>query len=113
MRLPVCHQRQDLAHRAMWENTTRIPGTEAIATIRKMREADGRDLAVTGSAALVGSLLREDLVDELRLIVMPVILGGGKTVFPDDGRLRTLKLTSTVVSDGGVHVCTYQPADQG
>ncbi|WP_331767088.1 dihydrofolate reductase family protein [Embleya sp. NBC_00896] len=96
-----------------WENTTRIPGGEAVATIRKMREADGRDLAITGSAMLVRTLLEEDLIDELRFIVMPVILGGGKTVFPTDGVLRSLKLTSTVVSDGGVHVCTYQPAAQG
>jgi len=62
-----------------------------------------------GSPTLVRTLLREGLVDELRLIRMPVILGGGKTIFADDGALRTLELVSAVTSDMGAHVCTYRP----
>ncbi|MET9323983.1 dihydrofolate reductase family protein [Streptomyces sp. NPDC003038] len=92
-----------------WNNTTRIPGVEAVDRIRELREADGGDLLVMGSPTLVRTLLGEGLVDELRLMVMPVLLGGGKTIFPDDGGLRTLELVSTVVSDAGVHVCTYLP----
>ncbi|WP_326611620.1 dihydrofolate reductase family protein [Streptomyces scopuliridis] len=92
-----------------WNNTTRIPGGQAVADIRKLHETDGGDLLVMGSSTLVSTLLREGLVDELRLMVMPVLLGGGKSIFPDDGALRTLELVSTVTSGTGVNVCTYRP----
>ena len=92
-----------------WNNTRRIPGDEAVARIRELREADGGNLLVMGSPTLVRTLLHEGLVDELRLMIEPVILGGGKTIFPDDGVLRTLALVSTVTSSTGVQVCTYRP----
>ncbi len=92
-----------------WHNTTRIPGGEAVARIRELKETGG-DLLVMGSPTLVRTLLREGLVDELRLMIEPVLLGGGKMIFPDDGALRALELVSTVTSGTGVHVCTYQPA---
>ncbi|MFF8845760.1 dihydrofolate reductase family protein [Streptomyces sp. NPDC015127] len=92
-----------------WANTTRIPGDEAVAHIRKLREADGGDLLVMGSSALARMLLAEGLADELRLMIMPVLVGGGKKIFPDDGGLRTLELVSTVTSGTGVNVCTYRP----
>ena len=85
-----------------WDNTTRIPGDEAVARIRELHETDGGDLLVMGSPTLVRTLLREGLVDELRLMIEPVILGGGKTIFPDDGAQRTLELVSTVTSGTGV-----------
>ncbi|WP_424893393.1 dihydrofolate reductase family protein [Streptomyces sp. XH2] len=92
-----------------WDNTTRIPGGEAVSGIRKLREAEGGDLLVMGSPSLVRALLREGLVDELRLMIMPVLLGGGKSVFPGDGAQRTLELVSAVTSSAGVQVCTYRP----
>ncbi|UNO38445.1 dihydrofolate reductase family protein [Streptomyces sp. MST-110588] len=91
-----------------WNNTTRIPGDDAIARVRELRRADGGDLLIMGSPTLVRALVAEDLVDELRLMIMPVLLGGGKTIFPADGRLRTLELVSSVTSDTGAHVCTYR-----
>ncbi|MEX0171779.1 dihydrofolate reductase family protein [Streptomyces sp. LMG1-1-1.1] len=91
-----------------WNNTTLIPGDKALARLRELRGAPGGDLLVMGSAALVRALLAEDLVDELRLIVMPVLVGGGKSIFPTDGTLRTLELVSTVTSPLGVNVCTYR-----
>jgi dihydrofolate reductase len=94
-----------------WNNTTRIAGDEAVARVRELREADGGDLVVMGSPTLVRTLLREGLIDELRLMIEPVVLGGGKTIFPDDGELRTLELVSTVTSATGVNVCTYRPAE--
>jgi dihydrofolate reductase len=94
-------------------NTTRIPGDEAVAGIRKLRETGGGDLVVMGSPTLVRTLLRESLVDELRLVVMPVLVGGGKTIFPDDGALRTLEPVSTVTSQAGVNVCVYRPVTEG
>ena len=96
-----------------WHNSTRIPGGEAVARIRQLHQTDGGNLLVMGSPTLVRTLLREGLVDELRLMIEPVLLGGGKTIFPDDGALRTLELVSTVTSGTGVQVCTYRPVAAG
>ncbi|GAB7034474.1 dihydrofolate reductase family protein [Streptomyces sp. NPDC021749] len=96
-----------------WHNTTRIPGDEAVARIRALHATDGGDLHVMGSPTLVRTLLTEGLVDELRLMIMPVLLGGGKTVFPTDGGRRPLELVSTVTTGTGVHVATYRPAEKG
>ncbi|HEX5566227.1 MAG TPA: dihydrofolate reductase family protein [Streptomyces sp.] len=95
-----------------WNNTVRIPGGEAVARVRELRGTGGGDLLVMGSPTLVRTLLREGLVDELRLVVMPVLLGGGKTIFPGDGVLRTLELVSTATSDAGAQVCVYRSADR-
>jgi dihydrofolate reductase len=91
-----------------WNNTTRIPGDEAVPRIQELRQQDGGNLLVMGSPTLARTLLRENLVDELRLLLMPVLLGGGKSIFPDDGALRTLELVSTTTSGTGVHVATYR-----
>ncbi|MEU6233724.1 dihydrofolate reductase family protein [Kitasatospora sp. NPDC047058] len=93
-----------------WNNTTRIPGGEAVARIRELRAAEGGDLSLMGSPTLARTLIAEGLVDELCLMIMPVMLGGGKTIFPEDGGLRTLELVSTVTSKTGVNICTYRPA---
>ncbi|WP_327708687.1 dihydrofolate reductase family protein [Streptomyces sp. NBC_00464] len=92
-----------------WNNTVRIPGEKFAGRIQELREKDGGDLLVMGSPTLVRSLLSEGLVDELRLVIMPVLLGGGKSIFPEDGGLRTLELVSHVTSGTGVQVCTYRP----
>lgn len=94
-----------------WTNTGRIPGATFAARVRELRDRDGGDLLVMGSPTLVRGLLSEDLVDELRLVIMPVLLGGGKSVFPADGGLRTLELVSTVIGETGAQVCTYRPAE--
>ncbi|MDH6282577.1 dihydrofolate reductase family protein [Prescottella agglutinans] len=93
-----------------WSNTTRIPGRDAVAEIRKLRDTEGGDLSVMGSTTLVRALLREGLVDELLLMIEPVLLGGGKTIFPDDGAQRPMELVSSVTTGTGVLVCTYRPA---
>ncbi|GGN54376.1 deaminase reductase [Streptomyces albiflavescens] len=95
-----------------WNNTTLIPGDEAVARLRELRATEGGDLAMMGSPTLVRTLLREGLVDELQLIRMPVILGGGKTIFPEDGVKRPLERVSTVTGKTGVEVCVYRPADE-
>ncbi|WP_240137764.1 dihydrofolate reductase family protein [Streptomyces sp. MUM 178J] len=96
-----------------WNNTQLIPGDKAVAQIRELRTAGDGDLLVMGSASLARTLLGEGLVDELKLMVMPVILGGGKTIFPDDGTKLPLELVSTVTSSAGVQVCTYRRAADG
>jgi dihydrofolate reductase len=94
-------------------NSTRIPADGAVGRLRELHEAEGGDLLVMGSPALVRTLLREGLVDELRLMIEPVLLGGGKTIFAGDGVLRTLELVSAVTSPTGVVLATYRPADAG
>ncbi|MEV6212970.1 dihydrofolate reductase family protein [Kitasatospora sp. NPDC051914] len=91
-----------------WANTTRIGGDEAVDRLRELHKAEGGDLLVMGSPTLARTLLAEGLVDELRLMVMPVLLGGGKSIFPADGGKHTLELVSTVTSATGVNVCTYR-----
>jgi dihydrofolate reductase len=93
-----------------WNNTTRIPGSEAVARIRELRESEGGDLAMMGSPTLVRTLIRAGLVDELQLIHMPVILGGGKSIFPEDGVKRPFELVSTAKGKTGVQVSVYRPA---
>ena len=65
-----------------------------------------------GSPTLARTLLQEGLVDELRLMIEPVTLGGGKRMFPEDGAQRTLELVAAVTTGTGVQVCTYRPADR-
>jgi dihydrofolate reductase len=96
-----------------WNNTTRIPGDEAVSRLRELHDRDGGDLAMMGSPTLVRTLLQEGLVDELQLLVEPVLLGGGKTIFPDDGVLRAFDLVSAVTAGTGVNLLTYRPAASG
>lgn len=93
-----------------WDNTTRIPGDEALARIGELREREGGDILVMGSPTLARTLFAAGLVDELTLMLEPVILGGGKTIFPGDGALRALELVSVSTSGTGVQVCTYRRA---
>lgn len=93
-----------------WHNTSLIPGADAVARVRELRAAQGGDLAMMGSPTLVRTLIQEGLVDELQLIVMPVLLGGGKSIFPADGGKRPLELVSTTSAKTGAQVCVYRPA---
>ncbi|HZG34657.1 MAG TPA: dihydrofolate reductase family protein [Gaiellaceae bacterium] len=93
-----------------WANTTRIAGDDAVTEIRALRERAGGTLLVMGSPTLVRALLQEGLVAELRLLIEPVLLGGGKTIFPSDGRQRAFELVSTAASGTGVHVSVYRTA---
>lgn len=93
----------------LYWNTKLIPGDNAVAEISKLQQGAGGELVVLGSPRLVQTLLGENLVDELRLMIEPVLLGGGKRIFPDDGEMRTLELVSTVTAATGVIVSTYRP----
>lgn len=93
-----------------WTNTTLLPADDAIGAVRELRAKTGGDIQVMGSASLATQLVENDLVDEYRLMIEPIVLGGGKRLFPDDGQARPLELVSTKVSSTGVHICTYRPA---
>jgi dihydrofolate reductase len=70
-----------------WNNSTLIQGNEFAEEITELKRRPGKDITVLGSGALVRSLLREGLLDELRLMVHPVVLGGGKRLF-EEGVIR-------------------------
>ncbi|HEX5532460.1 MAG TPA: dihydrofolate reductase family protein [Actinomycetales bacterium] len=91
-----------------WSGSQVLPGDDAIGEIRKLRAQDGRGLLVWGSANLARQLLEHDLVDEYVLFIEPILLGGGKRVFADDGRARPLELVSVQPAKTGVLVCTYR-----
>jgi dihydrofolate reductase len=91
-------------------NTTLLSPENAVGDIGALRAQDGGDLLVMGSASLVTTLLAEGLVDELNLMIEPILLGGGKRIFPDDGTARPLQLVKSVTAGTGVQVCTYHPA---
>lgn len=86
-----------------------MPADDVVSAVKGLREQAGSDLQVMGSATLARTLIRHDLVDEYRLMLEPVVLGGGKKLFPDDGRAHTLELVSSTMSSTGVHICTYRP----
>jgi dihydrofolate reductase len=94
-----------------WENTTVI-SENVPDELRKLRDETDGNILVAGSATLVKTLLENDLVDELRLMVFPTVLGSGKRLFPEGiGRLK-LKLTDDRgVGTDGVRVQVYQRAD--
>jgi dihydrofolate reductase len=93
-----------------WEPTSLIRGDDLSAAVTALRERPGRDVNVMGSAQLVRSLLEADLVDEMNLMIEPVVLGGGKTIFPTDGEARPFELVSTATAGTGVQICRYQRA---
>jgi dihydrofolate reductase len=93
-----------------WNNTTLLPADDAISAIRELREKDGDGVQVMGSASLAAQLISNDLVDEFRLMVEPIVLGGGKRLVPDDGRARPLELVSTSIASTGVLICNYRAA---
>ena len=63
-----------------------------------------------GSASLARTLISNDLVDEYKLLIEPIVLGGGKRLFPEDGKARPLELVKSVTASTGVQICTYRPA---
>jgi dihydrofolate reductase len=93
-----------------WSNSTLLPADDAIGAIRELRSGGGGDMQVMGSPSLAAQLVSNDLVDEYRLMVEPILLGGGKRLFPEDGTARTLELVSAVTASTGVLICTYRPA---
>jgi dihydrofolate reductase len=93
-----------------WNNSTLLSPDDAVADIAALRSQDGGDMLIWGSASLVRALLADGLVDELNLMIEPILLGGGKRIFPDDGTARPMQLVTCVTAGTGVQVCTYRPA---
>jgi dihydrofolate reductase len=98
-----------LAEQLEWQNATLIKG-DLPAAVEALKHEDGGDLHVIGSTELVWTLIEHDLVDELRLMIDPLALGGGKRIFRDDGLLRLMRLVDGQVTSTGAILATYAPA---
>jgi dihydrofolate reductase len=93
-----------------WQNSTVLRGDVAEA-VRELKQEDGRDLHVIGSPEFVQTLIEHDLVDEFRVMIDPVVVGGGKRLFRDGGALRPLRLVESQVTTTGAILATYAPAE--
>ena len=91
-----------------WSNSELLAGDDAMAAIRALKEQDGGALHVWGSPSLCAQLIEHDLVDEFHLFVEPVLLGGGKRLFPEDGQKRPVELVSCTPAGTGTLVCVYR-----
>jgi dihydrofolate reductase len=91
-----------------WDKPTLIKGNLG-KEINKLKQQSGKNIGVSGSPTLVRSLLQEGLLDELKLMIHPVLVGHGKRFFTD-GDLKRLKLVDSKVTGTGVVILTYQPA---
>ena len=92
-----------------WQNSTLI-GSDVAEEIARLKQQPGKDIAILGSGILVRSLLQDDLLDELRLIIHPIVLGSGKRLFEDGGDQKALELVDSKTFGTGVLYLTYQPA---
>jgi dihydrofolate reductase len=91
-----------------WSNSTLLPADDAIGGVRALRDRPGGGLQVMGSASFAAQLVAHGLVDEFRLMIEPILLGGGKRLFPADGEARPLELVSVSPAATGVLICTYR-----
>lgn len=96
-----------------WQPTTIIRSADLITAVSALREQPGGDIYLYGSLSIVRALLNADLVDELVLMIEPITLGGGKTLFPADGHVRTFEFISAQTAATGVQVCRYRPLHRG
>ena len=95
--------------RLEWPNSTLLHGDIPTAVAELKHQGEGQ-LLIMGSAVLIHSLLPHDLIDEYRLAIYPLLLGGGVRLFADDGALHRLKLVDSRPSTTGVILATYRPA---
>jgi dihydrofolate reductase len=93
-----------------WKPTTIIGSANLLKDVSALRDQPGGDIYVYGSVSVVRALLAAELVDELVLMIEPITLGGGKTLFPSDGEARGFELMSAKTAKTGVQVCRYHPA---
>ena len=96
---------------ADWNNSTVLDG-DVVEEVSKLKQELGGDIVVHGSAQLVQTLVEHDLVDELRLMVFPVVLGGGKRLFGDTSDKKRLRLAESKTVGDGVTILIYEPSGE-
>ena len=97
--------------KADWNNSTILKG-DVVEEVSKLKEKVRGDILVSGSAKLVQTLIANDLVDQLNLMVFPVILGSGKRLFGETKDLKTLQLAASKTVGDGVAIMIYKPANK-
>lgn len=91
-----------------WEDAKIVSG-DAAPEVRKLKQEDGKDIVIWGSISLSHSLIKEGLIDEYQLRVVPVLLGEGKSFFPSDTGTTSMKLLETKTYESGLALMRYQP----
>lgn len=94
-----------------WNNSTLIEGDDVVTGVTELKERPGGVLSMMGSSQLSQTVIEAGLADEYRLLIEPVLLGGGKQAFPTDGERRPLELVSTTTASSGVICCVYRPGE--
>ena len=94
--------------KAGWNNSTILKG-DAVKEVSKLRQRLDGEILVNGSAQLVQTLVANDLVDELRLMVFPVVLGGGKRLFGEASDMKRLRLADSKTVGDGIAILIYKP----
>jgi dihydrofolate reductase len=95
-----------------WNNSTIIKENVAEA-VSNLKQQPGKNVLIVGSGDLVNTLMQHDLIDEYRLMVFPIVVGGGKRLFGDGGATASMELVDTQpVGPHGVVVLTYRPAER-
>jgi dihydrofolate reductase len=94
-----------------WQNSTLLKGEVADAVAALKRES-GKDIHMFGSGKLVQTLTEHGLVDEYRLMIHPIVVGGGKRLFREDGKRKLLRLADSQITTTGVVIATYVPAEE-
>ncbi|TIW79813.1 MAG: dihydrofolate reductase, partial [Mesorhizobium sp.] len=94
-----------------WQNTHAL-GPDIIAALRRLRQEDGPDLLIQGSGNLIQTLLANGLIDEIRLMTFPLLLGKGKRLFGDAAMPAAFKLVKSQASTTGVIMATYERAGE-
>jgi len=89
-----------------WNNTTVLDG-DIVEEVTKLKQQYERDIVVHGSPQLAQTLIEHDLVDELRLLVYPIIVGAGKRLFGETSETKRLRLVETRTFDDGIHLLVY------
>jgi dihydrofolate reductase len=95
---------------AEWNNSTVIPGATAAEDLTARKQEPGKNISVVGSPTLVRTLLRDGVLDELDLLLHPVVVGSGKRLFPDGCAQQGLALASSETFSTGVLRLIYRPA---
>jgi dihydrofolate reductase len=93
-------------------NNSHVIGQNVVEEIAKLKQGPGQDILLSGSGKLLHTLMEHDLVDEYRLMLHPIVLGGGKRLFENETQARTLKLVEAKPLTTGIVILTYLPAER-
>jgi dihydrofolate reductase len=104
------HVASVILEEAEWNAT--VIEEDVASAVSRLKQQPGRDILVYGSADLVNTLIQDDLIDELRLMVFPVVVGRGKRLFEDGIDAKVLELVDTKTLDSGVVVQTYRSSGE-